>query len=980
MLITVRRRLIWTKCFTLIDFGVRRHSAAATFWNAIVLSPPKNVISLAMMSHDRPTKKSPAPSPLRSAGAFQTFIFLVVACVSGPAQTVNDLQRGFEHPPDNAKIMMRWWWFGPAVTKPELERELRLMKEGGIGGFEVQAVYPLAPDDSTLGIRNLPYLSDEFLEALRFVSAKAHELGLRMDLTLGSGWPYGGPSVPINEAAGMLRVDRVKLPASHRVTIPNLSPGEELLAAFLAETSGSNIVAAGLTQLTEIHDGVVRLPDRLETPHEVLFFISSRTGMQVKRPAVGAEGYVLNHLDAAATEHYLQNVGDPLMQAVSANPPYAVFCDSLEVYNQDWTKDFLAEFQRRRGYDLKPLLPALITDIGPKTLEIRRDWGKTLTELYTERFLAPLHDWARRKHTLLRVQNYGLPAVSLSGYANVDLPEGEGAQWKIVRATRWASSASHIYGRPVTSSETWTWLHSPVFRATPLDMKAEADRHFLMGINQLVGHGWPYTAQGIEYPGWRFYAAAVFNENNPWWIVMPDIASYLQRSSFLLRQGSAVNDVALYLPNDDAWAHFTNGNPHLIEILRDRVGTDVISAILDSGYGFDFFDDDILMKNGRIEPGNLVLGAARYRVVVLPSVERIPPETLRKLEEFVRAGGIVIATRRLPDSVPGFKASNAEQTELRASVKALFAGASGKAYFVEDEKQVGSKLAGLLPPDVSLNPVVPEIGFVHRRTTDADIYFVANTSNLPQTVRATFRVANAEAELWDPLSGKISEAKVESRSLGTTIHLDLEPYASRVVVFSNRHPPDVPDNPVTSVPSPVDLSMGWRVFFGNNTTPIVMDHLESWTDNEATRYFSGTATYEKEVTLPTESLSSGTIAMLHLGEGKPVPEQPLRSGMQAWFDPPLREAAVVYVNDRRVGTLWCPPYSLNLSGYLQPGNNKIRVVVANLALNYMAGRRLPDYRLLNLRYGERFQAQDMDKVQPITSGLLGPVRLVFERR
>jgi len=102
--------------------------------------------------------------------------------------------------------------------------------------------------------------------------------------------------------------------------------------------------------------------------------------------------------------------------------------------------------------------------------------------------------------------------------------------------------------------------------------------------------------------------------------------------------------------------------------------------------------------------------------------------------------------------------------------------------------------------------------------------------------------------------------------------------------------------------------------------------------------------------------------------------------MQAWFDPPLREAAVVYVNDRRVGTLWCPPYSLNLSGYLQPGNNKIRVVVANLALNYMAGRRLPDYRLLNLRYGERFQAQDMDKVQPITSGLLGPVRLVFERR
>ena len=67
---------------------------------------------------------------------------------------------------------------------------------------------------------------------------------------------------------------------------------------------------------------------------------------------------------------------------------------------------------------------------------------------------------------------------------------------------------------------TWTWLHSPTFRATPLDVKAEADIHFLQGINQLIGHGWPYSAPGVEYPGWRFYAAAVFNENNPWWIVM----------------------------------------------------------------------------------------------------------------------------------------------------------------------------------------------------------------------------------------------------------------------------------------------------------------------------------------------------------------------------------------------------------------------------------------------------------------------------
>ena len=115
---------------------------------------------------------------------------------------------------------------------------------------------------------------------------------------------------------------------------------------------------------------------------------------------------------------------------------------------------------------------------------------------------------------------------------------------------------------------------------------------------------------------------------------------------------------------------------------------------------------------------------------------------------------------------------------------------------------------------------------------------------------------------------------------------------------------------------------------------------------------------------------------LDLGVGQPVPVQPIKAGMQTWFEPPVREAAVVYINDRRAGAVWCPPYSLDVTGMLRPGENRIRIVVGNLALNYMAGRRLPDYRLLNLRYGERFQAQDMDKVQAVPAGLLGPIRLI----
>jgi hypothetical protein len=174
----------------------------------------------------------------------------------------------------------------------------------------------------------------------------------------------------------------------------------------------------------------------------------------------------------------------------------------------------------------------------------------------------------------------------------------------------------------------------------------------------------------------------------------------------------------------------------------------------------------------------------------------------------------------------------------------------------------------------------------------------------------------------------------------------------------------------------MDLSDGWRVTFGEGTKPIVMDHLRSWTDDADTRYFSGVATYEKEIEVKESMLQEGIAVHLDFGEGQAIPVQPLKAGMQAWFDPPVREAAVIYVNGQRAGAVWCPPYAIDLKGLLRPGENKLRIVVANLALNYMAGHRLPDYRLLNLRYGERFQAQDMDKVKPMPAGLLGTIRLV----
>ncbi|HEY6391308.1 MAG TPA: glycosyl hydrolase [Bryobacteraceae bacterium] len=834
--------------------------------------------------------------------AFSLGLFLTAAvCLAAPAG-IEQLKRDFENPPDDARIMMRWWWFGPAVSKRELEREMRLMKEGGIGGFEVQAVYPLA-------FENAAYLSDEFLEALRFTGEKARELGLRMDLTLGSGWPFGGPHIPVTQAAGRLRVERVSVPADTvSIPIPYLTEGEKLIAAFLARDN---------RRLTDVDHGLLRVPRDAQV---VLFFIASRTGQMVKRAAVGAEGFVLDHYDRAAIENHLKYAGERMLKALGKNPPYAVFSDSLEVYGSDWTGDLLDEFRKRRGYDLTPYLPALSGDIGDKTADVRHDWGETLTELANERYLTPLREFAQRHGTRFRSQTYGIPPVTLSSNALVDLPEGEGTQWRQFSATRWAASASHLYGRPVTSSETWTWLHSPVFRATPLDMKAEADLHFLQGINQLIGHGWPYSPPEAGEPGWRFYAAAVFNQHNPWWLAMPDIARYLQRVSFLLRQGQPANDVAVYLPTDDAWARFTAGHDSINQSMDALLGPNVIPQILDAGYNFDFIDDDAIASVG-----------VPYRILILPGVERMPPATHRKLEAYASKGGIVVDTRRLTD-----------------------------------EKQLGSTLNKLLPADVA---AAPEIGFVHRKLDFADVYFLVNTSNHRVHSQAAFRVAGLEAAWWNPFNGEVTRAND-----GARIDLDLAPYESRVLVFSKDR---VEGRPLAgSPPAPIDLSSDWRVKFAGAPESAPMHELRSWTADEQTKYFSGQATYEKTVTI---SQSVAGPLRLTFGEGTPVDrssERRAANGMRAWLESPVREAAAVYVNDRLAGMVWCPPYEVNVTGLLHPGENKLRIVVANLAINAMARGPLPDYKLLNSRYGERFQPQDLVNLQPLPSGLLGPIRLV----
>lgn len=879
-----------------------------------------------------------------------------------PAQAgIKQLESTFKTPPDDARVMMRWWWFGPAVEKPELLKELQQMKQGGFGGYEIQPVYPLALDDPATGFRNLPYLSREFLDDIGYVNREGAKLGLRANITLSSGWPYGGPNTPVTDAAAYLREIRSPIAdGQDTVAVPPVGNGEQLLAVFAGPADGA---PSALRQLPLPSAGSPRMDSQTLPAHTVLrWYVLSRTGQQVKRPAVDADGFVLDHFSAAAVQKHLRDVADKLITAFGTQPPYSVFSDSLEVYGADWTPNLLAEFHQRRGYDLLPHLPELFSAHPDEhALSVRHDWGVTLTELVNQNYLTPIETWARAHHTRFRSQTYGPPAVSLSSNAIVDLPEGEGPQWREFSFTRWATSASHVYGRPVTSSETWTWLHSPAFRATPLDMKAEADRFFLQGINQLMGHGWAYSPASAGEPGWRFYAAGVFNAHNPWWMVMPDVTRYMQRVSWILRQGKPANDVAIYLPEDDAWAAFTPGKVALTDVMPRWITPALTQAIEDAGYNFDYIDAEAIAARG-----------IHYPVLLLPNVDRIAPETLSQIAAYVRNGGKVIAVGRIPTHGPGLLNFAARSQQVDNAAKALFASNNRDAEMVHGPDQLGEALHNMLAPQMELAPAATQVGFVRRNLADAEIYFFANTGNTPVNSALKLRSNFQSGEWLDPDSGATSTLTGQPGAWS----LSLPPYGSRILVLhaGQRAPAPAP----ASDHSLADLSANWSVSFPGDRESQTMAQLSSWTDKPATQYFSGVAVYRRDFQL-SSTPRNGQRILIDFGTGAPISETAEsrnHPGMRALYDPPIREAAVVLVNGHRAGSLWHPPYQLDITDLVTSGTNTIEVRVANTAINEMAGKSLPDYRLLWARYGRRFVPQDMDHLEPVPSGLFGPIHLI----
>ena len=493
----------------------------------------------------------------------------------------------------------------------------------GIGAVEITPLYGVQGNEKN----ELQFLSPQWMQALKDVQDISREKGIEVDMNCGTGWPFGGPLVPIEEAAcKAIFVDTLIHAKSVDVNTISLPvPEKERPYAKL--------------------QCIKAFPTGQTDQWRIIAVYASRTRQKVKRAAPGGEGWVIDHFDRQAVKHYL----DRFEQAFASSGvpyPHTFFNDSYEVYHANWTPTLFDEFLKRRGYDLRNHLPELLgfKDDGNQVLS---DYRETLSDLLYENFTLQWVAWSHSHGVQVRNQAHGSPANLLDLYAAVDIPEIEGfglsefgikglrtdpgmtrKNYSDLSMLKYAPSAAHVMGKPFTSSETFTWL-TEHFRTSLSQMKPDLDLMFAAGVNHVFFHGSCYTPKDDPWPGWKFYASIDMSPTNSIWRDAPFLMQYIERCQSFLQMGKPDNDFLVYLPVHDMWKQRTKELLMQFDIhAMDKHAPTFIQSILriDSlGYDCDYISDRQLEKVTLQDNLLVTEGGTRYKGIIIPTGTTIIP-------------------------------------------------------------------------------------------------------------------------------------------------------------------------------------------------------------------------------------------------------------------------------------------------------------------------------------------------------------------
>lgn len=689
-------------------------------------------------------------------------------------------------------------------------------------------------------------------------------------------------------------------------------------------------------------------------------WIVMRTGMlptQVKNGPAPPEGTGLE-VDKMSREHVESHFDAFLGEIIRRIPAEdrktwkVTVQDSYETGGQNWTDGLMQKFKANYGYDPLPYLPVLRGNVvGSQEMSDRFLWDlrRFVADRVAYDYVGGLRDISHKHGLHTWLENYGhwgFPGEFLQYGGQSDEIGGEfwneGELGNI--ENRAASSAAHIYGKNKVSAESFT-ASGKTYARYPAVLKQRGDRFFTEGINNTLLHVFIHQPTDDKVPGINTNFGTEFNRHNTWFNYLDLFTSYLKRCNFMLQQGKYVADVAYFIGEDA---------PKM---------TGITDPALPSGYSFDYINGEVIKNRVKVKNGKLVLpDGMTYSLLVLPKLETMRPELLLKIRDLVNEGATILgpAPKRSP-SLQGYPSADDEVQKLAAELWGNINGTTiqshkfGKGMVLSGMDMQTALNSLSIIPDFNVNAQEPVL-FIHRTTTDGEMYFVSNQSDKLIDVSPEFRVTGKQPELWDPVTGSMRYLPQFSQtSSATSVPLKLEPLQSAFILFRKRA--GNTSNTALNFPEPkmaTKIVSSWEVIFDPKMRgpekPVIFGTLTDWTERpeDSIKYYSGTAVYKN--TFKAAKLNNGERMYLNLGDVKAM--------------------AKVKVNGVDVGGVWTAPWQVDITDAVRSGDNKLEIGMVNTWVNRLIGdSKLPLAQRKTWMNENPYKPDS--KLEP--SGLKGPV-------
>jgi hypothetical protein len=803
---------------------------------------------------------------------------------------------------------------GNSVTKPGITQHLEAFAAAGLGGVEIVPIYGEKGDEQNF----IAYLSDEWIEMLLHTLREAERVDLEVDMTLGSGWPYGGPWVTEEYAAKRASV---------------LFAGGEL------------------------------------------------TGQKVKRAAPGAEGLVVDHFDPAAMQHFLSRF-DSLMTIIKIEnlSLRAIFNDSYEVYGADWTGDFNSLFNERMGYDL-PDNFLFKEDYDSNDLSYWHNYHFLINDQVRVTVGEMIRKWCKKHGVLYRYQAHGAPSNLLDLYGDACIPETEcfgSSKFNIPLIDydqdysedqfarphpliyKFASSPAHILGKSLVSAETGTWL-ADHFKVSLSQVKPQVDELFTSGINHIFYHGIPYSPFENGFPGRQFYASTNFGPNSALWDYMDDLNEYIRNCQLMLQNTSPDNDILLYYPVNDLWYQkgydgnlITQSVHNPQSWLYDTPFGKLAQSLHDTGYAFDYISDEQIQFFA-MDPDEI---PDNYKAVLIPPSRFMPVETIHFLALLQNKGMKIVFLDQLPSKMG--KNSDYKDPGIMED----------KAWinFPDPVKSDITSISNTMHEIDVWPEIFPRQGlsYIRKSHNAGYVYLITNLSNIDFDGYSALAREYKSAEIYDPLSEERGTARIGKSDKSGQVRLQIEAGQS-IFIITYNHPIGQEDWQYRGKrEKAIDLILNWKLEMedpenGYYLKDHTLDSPQSWTQLPFPQAstFSGTGIYQIDFDLSEEDLMYDAF-ILDLGD--------------------LRYMASVSLNGYNLGAFWSVPFRKTIAMDKFESRNTMTVHVKNLDANqviYLDRTGFPWKNYYDINFVDiRYEPFDASIWEPMPSGLLGPVRLI----